>query len=183
MVSITVTGATITKGYKGADAIEEIKNGIRFRIAVRDEKGRWIYQTCHIEDPYLLEKVKMMGLRAGLDIDFLASMRAVKIKEDKRTRDLSVFLIRHIEFGRPREVNNLRSQTDMKKKQSVSDTNNLSRFEENKSANYISMLSSSDKSQTDLKSSKEEGFSISSLPGFLGYEVLEGRDEWTDFKT
>lgn len=183
MVSITVTGATITKGYKGADAIEEIKNGIRFRIAVRDEKGRWIYQTCHIEDPYLLEKVKMMGLRAGLDIDFLASMRAVKIKEDKRTRDLSVFLIRHIEFGRPREVSDQRPQTEMKKMQPVSDANNFSRFEENKSANYLNMVSTSDKSQTDVKSPKEKGFSISSLPGFLGYEVLEGRDEWTDFKT
>ena len=91
MVSITVTGATITKGYKGSKAIEKIKNGIRFRIAVRDEKGGWIYHTCHIEDPYLLEKVKMMGLRAGSDIDFLASMRAVKIKEEDRTRDLSVF--------------------------------------------------------------------------------------------
>lgn len=182
MVSITVTGATITKGYKGADAIEEINNGIRFRIAVRDEKGRWIYQTCHIEDPYLLEKVKMMGLRAGLDIDFLASMRAVKIKEDKRTRDLSVFLIRHIEFGRPREVSDQRLQTEMKKMQPVSDANNLSQFEESKSANYLNMVSSSDKSQTDLKSPKEKCFNISSLPGFLGYEVLEGRDEWTDFK-
>lgn len=114
MFSITVTGATITKGYKGSKAIEKIKNGICFRIAVRDEKGGWIYHTCHIEDSYLLEKIKMMGLRAGSDIDFLASMRAVKIKEEERMRDLSLFLIRHIEFSMPRNEKVMDFQTEKK---------------------------------------------------------------------
>ena len=182
MVSITVTGATITKGYKGSKAIEKIKNGIRFRIAVRDEKGGWIYHTCHIEDPYLLEKVKMMGLRAGSDIDFLASMRAVKIKEEERTRDLSVFLIRHIEFSLPREEKKQQPQTEKKQPSPGSDRENKFQFDTGVGMHYVGTRAS-DNENTCSKAPEVKPLTISSLPGFQGYEVLEGSKEWTDFKT
>ena len=181
MVSITVTGATVTKGYKGLPAIEEIQKGIRFRIAVRDEIGGWLYHTCHIEDSYLLEKVKMMGLCAGSDIDFVASMRAVRIKEDGRTKNLSVFLIRHIEFGRPREEKG-HSQTEMKKPKSVSDPKIQTQFENSSEMNFMSMIPSSNNSNMSLRNQQESSISISSLPGFLGYEVIEEDGKWMDLK-
>ena len=182
MVSITVTGATITKGYKGLPAIEEIQKGIRFRIAVRDEIGGWLYHTCHIEDAYLLEKVKMMRLCAGSDIDFVASMRAVRIKEDGRTKNLSVFLIRHIEFGRPREEKKQQPHTEKKQPSPGSDRENKFQFDTGVGLHYVGMRAS-DNENTCSKAPEVNPLTISSLPGFQGYEVLEGSKEWTDFKT
>ncbi len=183
MVSITVTGATITKGYKGLPAIEEIQKGIRFRIAVRDEKGGWLYHTCHIEDQLLLEKVKMMGLRAGSDIDFLASMRAVRVKEDGRTKDLSVFLIRHLEFGRPREMKEHVRQTETKRSIPGLNQNFSNQFENQQGAAYIGMVPAVDNKKVSMGENKEPSINISSLPGFLGYEVIGENEEWKNLQT
>lgn len=174
MVSITVTGATITKGFQGSKAIEEIKRGIRFRVAVRDEKGGWLYQTCHIEDKFLLEKVKMMGLRAGSDIDFLAIMRAVKIKEEGRTKDRSIFLIRHIEFARSREDDKPHPQTENIKPASGNNHLSSSQFEGTENACYMSMISRAGDENVSLRdgSGPDQRLGISDLPGFMGYEML-----------